>query len=102
MMVTGVHPARLVAGHRCSPGLIWLSLEGDCTEEGTVLFSQVKRNRRGNGLKLHYGRFRLDIRRYFFTERGFRLWTRLLRKVEESPSLEVLNKYMDMALGGTV
>ncbi|KFQ27345.1 hypothetical protein N332_01578, partial [Mesitornis unicolor] len=55
-----------------------------------------------NGFKLEEGRFRLDIRKKFFTVRVVRHWHRLPRAVVDAPSLEVFKARLDRALGNLV
>ncbi|KGL99469.1 hypothetical protein N301_15349, partial [Charadrius vociferus] len=52
--------------------------------------------------KLEEGRFRLNIRKKFFTLRVVRHWNRLPRDVVDAPSLEVFKARLDVALGNLV
>jgi len=74
-------------------------LKADCSEVDVGLFSLLTNGgMRGNGLKFHRGRFRLNIRTNFFTDGVGRHWNRLPSEVVESPSLEVFKKHVDVAL----
>ena len=72
-------------------------MKGGYKEEEDRFFSRVGWDRRRNGFKLQNGRFRLDLRK-IFSIKVVRHWQRLPREVVESPSLEVFQSRVDVAL----
>lgn len=73
-------------------------LKGDYKQKGKQLFMQVDSNRpRGNGFKRKEGRFRLDVRGKFFTERVVRCWNRLSRMAVDA--LEAFKAELNQVLG---
>ena len=78
-------------------------LKGAYKQEGEWLFMRVDGDRtRGNGFKLRQGRFRLDIRRKFFTQRVVTHWNRLPKEAVDAPSLDAFKARLDVALGSLV
>ena len=85
------------------PVVAFQNLKGAYKQEGEWLFMWVDSDRtRGNGFKLRQGRFRLDIRRKFFTQSVVKQWNRLPKEVVEAPFLEAFKTRLDVALGSRV
>ncbi|KFQ76298.1 hypothetical protein N335_12218, partial [Phaethon lepturus] len=55
-----------------------------------------------NGFKLKEGKFRLDLRKKYFTLRVVKPWPRLPREVVDAPSLETLKVRLDGALSNLI
>jgi len=65
-------------------------LKGAYRKDGEGLFTRVCSDKmRGNGFKLKEGRFRLDIRKKFFTMRVMKHWHRLPGEAVYAPSMAV-------------
>ena len=79
------------------------NLKGAYKQEGEWLFTKVDSDRTtGNGFKLRKGKFRLDIRRKFFTQRVVTHWNRLPKEAVDAPSLEAFKARLDVALSSLV
>jgi len=78
-------------------------MKGAYKEAGEGLFTRAGSDRtRGHGFELKEGRFRLDIRKKFFTVRVVRHWNRLPREAVAAPSLAVFKARLDGALSNLV
>jgi len=78
-------------------------LKGAYKQEAEWLFTRVDSDRiRGNGFKLRQGRFRLGIRRKYFTQRVMIYWIRLPKEVVGASSLEAFEARLDVALDSLV
>jgi len=85
----------LIAAFQC--------LKGAYRTDGEGLFTRVCSDRtRGNGSKRKEGRFRLDIRKKFFTMRVVRHWQRLLREAAAARSLAVFKARLGGALSNLI
>jgi len=78
-------------------------LKAACGKDGEGLFTGVCSDRtRGNGSKLKEGRFRLDIRKKFFSVKVVKHWNMLPTGVVASRSLAVFKARLDGALSNLV
>jgi len=74
-----------------------------CKKAGEGLFTRACSDRtRGDGFKLKESRFRLNIRKKFFTMMVVRHWTRLPREAVDAPSLAVFKAMLDGGLSNLV
>ena len=77
--------------------------EGAYKKAGEGVFIRAYSDRtRGNGFKLEKGKFRLGIKKKFFTVRVVRHWNRLPSEVVDVPSLEALKTRLDGTVSNLV
>ena len=71
--------------------------------KGADLLSLVSGSRtQRSGMQLRQGRFRLDIKKRFFTDRVAGHWNRLPREVVMAPSLSEFKEHLDDTLNHMV
>jgi len=81
----------LIAAFQC--------LKGGSKKAGGGLFARACCGRtKSSGFKLREGRFKLDIRKKFFSVWVVRHWSQLPREVLDAPSLELFKAKLDGAL----
>jgi len=78
-------------------------LKGTYRNDGENLFTRACCDRtRSNSFKLREGRFRLHIRKKYFTMRVVKHRNRLPREVVEAPSLNTFRARLDGALSNLI
>jgi len=72
-------------------------------KDGENIFSRACCDRtRSNGFKLRKGRFKLDIRKKFFTTKVVKHWKSLPSEVVGAPSLETFKARLDGTLSNLI
>ena len=78
-------------------------LKRGCKKEGNILFSRVCcDSTKGNDFKLKEERFRLDIRKNYFTIRVVKNQNRFPREVVDTPSVETFKTRLYQALSNWI
>ncbi|KAJ7416270.1 hypothetical protein WISP_72699 [Willisornis vidua] len=71
---------------------------GNAGRGADFLSLETSSRTQGNEMKLHQGKFRLDIRKRFFTGRLVGHWNRFPREVITAPSLSEFKKHLNDSL----
>jgi len=94
-----LHKRRLWGDHRAACQYLQQAYK----RVGEGLFTRACRDRtRGNGFKLKEGRFRLHMRKKYFTLRVLRHWNKSPREAVDAHSLEMFKTRLDGALSNLV